>query len=131
MDPDSPVSQGAAMIAALTLSLVLTASPNAEPGTELLYPKGAPGALGEKDADKPSITVYQPAAEKANGTAVVVCPGGGYGTLAVDHEGKQVAEWFTERGVTAFVLRYRVAPYRHPVPLQDAQRALRTVRSRA
>jgi acetyl esterase/lipase len=119
------------MIAALTLSLVLTAPPNAEPKTELLYPKGAPGAKGDTDADKPSITAYLPPNDKANGTAVVVCPGGGYGGLAMDHEGKQVGEWFAERGVTAFVLKYRVAPYRHPIPLQDAQRAIRTVRSRA
>src|SRR5262249_3454033 len=123
-------TQGAAMIAALTLSLVLCA-PNAEPTTELLWPKGAPGAMGEKETDKPNITVYLPPADKANGTAVVVCPGGGYGALAVDHEGKQVPEWFNERGVPAFVLRYRIPPYKHPVPLQDAQRAIRTVRTRA
>src|SRR5262249_6605285 len=71
-------------------------------------------------------------AEKANGTAVVICPGGGYRFLAVDHEGRQIAEWLNSRGVTAFMLKYRIAPdYHHPAPLQDAQRALRTVRSQA
>src|SRR5262249_60947787 len=90
------------------------------------------GATGHADADKPSITIYLPPAEKATGAAVVVCPGGGYGHLAVDHEGKQPAEWLNSLGVTAFVLKYRIAPrYRHPAPLQDAQRALRTVRARA
>src|SRR5262249_47826211 len=90
-----------------------------------------PGALGQTEKDKPSATVYLPPKEKATGCAVVVCPGGGYGGLAVDHEGRQVAEWLNGQGVTAFVLRYRLKPYRHPVPLQDAQRAIRTVRAQA
>jgi acetyl esterase/lipase len=104
----------------------------ADPRVELLWPKGAPGAIGDSEADKPSITIYLPAAEKATGAAVVVCPGGGYGHLAVDHEGRQPAEYLNSLGVAAFVLRYRIAPrYRHPAPLQDAQRALRGVRARA
>jgi len=97
-----------------------------------LWPEGAPGAVGREDADKPSLTPYVPPAERANGTAVVICPGGGYGFLALDHEGRQVAQWLYNRGVTAFVLKYRIAPrYHHPAPLQDVQRALRLVRSRA
>src|SRR5205085_5120208 len=76
--------------------------------------------------------IWQPPADKANGCAVVICPGGGYGFLAVDHEGKQVAEWLNSLGVTAFMLKYRIAPrYKHPAPLDDAQRAIRTVRARA
>jgi acetyl esterase/lipase len=98
----------------------------------LLWPNGAPGAKGTAERDKPSITVYMPSAGKRNGCAVVVCPGGGYGHLAVGHEGRDIAEWFNAFGVTAFVLRYRIAPhYRHPSPLMDAQRALRTVRHNA
>ena len=98
----------------------------------LLWPGGAPGALGDAPADKPKLTPYLPPAGEANGAAVVVCPGGGYARLASDHEGKQVAEWLNSFGVTAFVLQYRLGPrYRHPVPLQDAQRAIRLVRSRA
>lgn len=97
----------------------------------LLWPEGAPGAVGSEPADKPSLTIYLPPAEKGVGTGVVVCPGGGYGHLAVDHEGRQVAEWLNSLGVAAFVLRYRIAPrYHHPAPLQDAQRAIRTVRAR-
>jgi acetyl esterase/lipase len=104
----------------------------AEPHVELLWPQGAPDAAGTDDADKPTLTIWQPAPEKTNGCAVVVCPGGGYGHLAVDHEGKQVAEWLNTLGVTAFMLKYRIAPrYKHPAPLQDAQRAIRTVRARA
>lgn len=106
--------------------------PAAEPKVELLWPNGAPGSVGEDPGDKPSITIWLPPQDKANGTAVVVCPGGGYGALAVDHEGKQVAEWLNSLGVSAFVLKYRLAPkYKHPQPLDDAQRAIRTVRARA
>ncbi len=103
-----------------------------EPETILLWPAGAPGAVGAEDADRPTLTAYLPPPEKAVGTGVVVCPGGGYATLAMDHEGRQVAQWLNALGVAAFVLKYRHAPrYRHPAPLQDAQRALRLVRSRA
>jgi acetyl esterase/lipase len=103
-----------------------------KPQKILLWPQGAPGAVGNEEKDKPSLTVYLPAEDKANGAAVVVCPGGGYGALAMDHEGKQVAEWLNSIGVAGFVLQYRIAPrYHHPAPLQDAQRAIRTVRARA
>ena len=69
---------------------------------------------------------------KATGAGVVICPGGGYGILAMDHEGHQLAKWFQKNGVAGFVLRYRHAPkYRHPVPMEDAQRAMRYVRAKA
>ena len=100
--------------------------------TVLLWPNGAPGAVGQETVDKPAITIYAPAADKANGAAMVVCPGGGYAHLAMDHEGKQVAEWLNKLGVKAFVLQYRLAPrYHEPAPMQDVQRAIRLVRSRA
>jgi acetyl esterase/lipase len=98
----------------------------------LLWPEGAPGALGTGPEDKPRITVYRAPADRANGAAAVVCPGGSYARLSSDREGKQVAEWLNGFGVSAFVLQYRVGPrYRHPAPLQDVQRALRLVRARA
>ncbi len=98
----------------------------------LLWPEGAPGAVGAEPLDKPKITIYRAPADRANGAAAVVCPGGSYARLASDHEGRQVAEWLNGFGVSAFVLQYRVGPrYRHPAPLQDAQRALRLVRARA
>ena len=98
----------------------------------VLWPAGAPGAKGAEEVDRPRLTVYRPPAGRANGAAVVVCPGGGYRVLASDHEGRQVAEWLNSIGVAAFVLQYRLGPrYQHPAPLQDAQRALRTVRARA
>jgi len=96
-----------------------------------LLDKAAPLAKGETEKDIPTLTVYRPAPGKANGCAIVICPGGGYGGLAVDHEGKQIGEWLSSLGITAFELHYRLAPYRHPVPLVDVQRALRTVRARA
>ena len=98
----------------------------------LLWPDGAPGALGSEAVDKPKITVYLAPADRATGAAVVICPGGGYRVVAADHEGKHIAEWLNSLGVSAFVLQYRLGErYRHPAPLQDAQRAIRTVRSRA
>lgn len=119
-------------VAVCTLGLLLALAESPAPKTELLWPNGAPGAVGDTDKDKPTLTIWLPPEDKASGAAVVVCPGGGYGGLAVDHEGKQIAEWLTARGVAAFMLKYRLGPrYRHPAPLQDAQRAVRTVRSRA
>ncbi len=113
------------------LAVLAAAFAFAQPRTELLWPKGAPGAAGQEDADKPSITVYLPRAN-SNGTSVVVCPGGGYGVLAMDHEGRQIAEWLNARGIAAFVLKYRLAPrYHHPSMMLDVQRAIRTVRANA
>ena len=102
----------------------------AEPEFRLLWPAGAPGAKGTADADKPGVWVY-PAGAGSNGAAVVICPGGGYAIHATDHEGVQPARYFNSIGVTAFVLRYRLSPYRHPIPLGDAQRALRYIRAHA
>lgn len=95
----------------------------------LLWPDGTPNALGETAEDRPTLVPYlvqggDPA------PAVIVCPGGGYARRA-DHEGAPVAQWLNTLGISAFVVHYRVAPYRHPNPLMDAQRAIRTVRSRA
>jgi acetyl esterase/lipase len=97
----------------------------------MLWPGGAPGAKGsDPNLDVPTLTVWQAKPEQATGAAVVICPGGGYGMLAVDHEGKQVAEWLNSLGISAFVLKYRLGPrYHHPVMLQDAGRAIRTVRA--
>ena len=104
----------------------------AEPQTILLWQNGAPGALGQGEDDKPTITVYRPWGHNLSGTAVIVAPGGSYGFLASNHEGRQVANWFNAMGITAFVLKYRLGQrYHHPIELGDAQRAIRLVRSRA
>lgn len=114
------------LLSFLVLPVLLAQAPR----TELLWPEGAPGAVGNEDVDKPSLTIYP--AVQPNGAAVLICPGGGYVHLAMDHEGRQVAEWFNSFGVTAFVLKYRLAPrYRHPAMIEDARRAMRIIRSRA
>ena len=103
----------------------------ASPTTELLWPDDAPGAKGNQPADKPTLTVWLPDAAKANGAAVVICPGGGYGGLALGHEGHDIAAWLNSFGVAGFILEYRHRGkgYGHPAPLEDAQRAIRTVRA--
>lgn len=102
------------------------------PKVELLWPSGAPGALGQADEDRPTLTIYLPDRAKAAGFGVVVCPGGGYHNLAMDHEGKQVAEWLNSLGAAAFVLKYRLGPrYHHPVEMGDGLRAMRFVRFHA
>ncbi len=114
----------------LLLSSLALAQPNTAPRTLPLWPGAAPGALGDEERDKPTLTVYTP--REGNGTAVIVCPGGGYGALADNHEGRQVANWLNGLGVTAFVLKYRLGPrYHHPIELGDAQRAIRMVRAEA
>src|SRR5579862_4760405 len=97
---------------------------NADPETIPLWANGAPGAQGNADADRPTLTIYLPNG-RGSGTAVIVAPGGGYQNLAMNHEGRQVASWFNAQGVRAFVLKYRLGPkYHHPIELGDAQRAI-------
>lgn len=116
----------------LAVAGALCAQPAVTPRTELLWPTGAPGAMGNEDLDKPTLAFYLPAAARAVGTAVVVCPGGGYQHLSMDREGEQIARWLNSFGVTAFVLKYRLGPrYHHPAPLQDVQRAIRYARLHA
>ena len=117
------------LIASLMVGLnVLAQDTNSFP----LWPDGAPDALGKGTNDIPTLTAFLPAPYKATGAAMVICPGGGYGHLA-DHEGSHYARWLNEQGIAGFVLKYRLgnAGYRHPAMLQDAARALRTLRARA
>ena len=118
------------------------------PAEEPLWRDGAPGEKQLDDADTtdnrdpqnynrwmtriqtPTISIHRPATENT-GTAVVICPGGGYGGLAIDKEGYDVARWFASLGVTGVVLKYRVNDYGHPAPRDDVQRAIRTIRHRA
>lgn len=97
-----------------------------------LWLGGAPGALGTGPQDTPTLTPWLAPPERATGAAMVVCPGGGYASLA-PHEGDDYARWLNELGISAFVLRYRLGShgYRHPAMLHDAARAVRLVRARA
>jgi acetyl esterase/lipase len=109
------------------------ASAQAQPTNSFpLWPDGAPGGLGKADKDIPTLTPYLPAPATATGAAIVICPGGGYGHLA-PHEGADYARFLNESGIAGFVLKYRLGSdgYRHPAMLQDAARAVRTVRARA
>ncbi len=112
--------------------LTATAFAQEPKGIVPLWNDAAPGANGNDVGDVPGIWIYPVEAKDKRPTAVVICPGGGYRVHAVDHEGHQIAKWFNRQGITAVVLRYRLAPkYKHPAPLMDAQRAIRFVRSRA
>ena len=100
--------------------------------TVKLWPGDAPQAKGKACEDTPTLTVFTPQGA-GNGSAVIVFPGGGYNALASIHEGRQVADWFTQLGFRAFILSYRLSRngYLLPVPLIDARRAVQTVRGRA
>ncbi len=153
------------LVAAEPVPEVIALWPGTPPGTEdwtgaetvTTYP--LPGKVQMRmigNVTKPTLTVYRPRPDKANGTAVIVAPGGGFVSLAIDHEGTQVAEWLAERGVTAFVLKYRVRPNPNfrvpanlrkyperfveffaqfdagrPIAIADATQALRYVRANA
>ena len=110
--------------------------PTPDPGlgisTLQLWPAGAPEIAGTPAEDLPTLTVFLPQKGRNTGSAVIVAPGGSYLGLASNLEGRQVADWFTVRGMTAFVLKYRLgAKHLYPIPLEDAQRAVRLVRSLA
>jgi acetyl esterase/lipase len=124
------------IVVAAVLILFTSAYCNAaysRPEKMTLWPDGkTPGALGAEEKDVPTLTAYWPPEEKATGAAIVVCPGGGYRMLA-PHEGEAYARWLNELGIAAFVLKYRLTSggYHVPDSLQDAARAIRTVRSKA
>lgn len=121
------------VLSCLVLFLSCTAVWAADGKKAPLWEDGAPGAKGTDEKDIPTLTTYLPASEINTGCAVVVFPGGGYGHLAVGHEGVDIANFWNDLGIAAFVLEYRHSGrgYKHPIPLQDAQRAIRTVRARA
>lgn len=121
-----------------------------EPTVLPLWPEGVPaavrpdapaarGSLGPERSEGgrlsnvsvPTLTVVPPAVDRPNGTAVILCPGGGYTFLSADREGQQYAAWLSTLGITTFILKSRLQEWGHPAPLQDVLRALRLVRSRA
>jgi len=126
---------------------------NAQNTVLKVWPNGIPGSIKndsysekatltdgipsryEKVID-PSITVFLPPSEKATGTAVLICPGGGYGVLAFDHEGFAIAKWLNENGIAGIILKYRlpselIMKDKSIGPLQDVQEAMRTIRRNA
>lgn len=142
------------VLAVAALAFWTSAAACNEPVVELLWPDGTPNAPAKITDDevvdraqairdrhvsnvhRPSVTVYRAPTDKSTGAAVVICPGGGYGILAIDKEGHDVARWFNTFGVTGIVLKYRLPRpkghvYGHMAPLADAQRAMRLTRARA
>lgn len=139
------------MLSALTLSAVLSlnllpvvsaepppnaaSAPTSKPDSDgdacALWPGQAPVGDGQFEAANAVITLHRPAPGKANGAAVVICPGGGYGGLVIGAEGHGIAKWLNGHGIAGIVLKYRLPKGRPFVPLLDAQRAIRTVRSKA
>jgi len=118
------------------------AAPCATPGNNIeflgiqtirLWPGDAPQAKGTACEDVPTLTIFEPHRGTANGSAVVIFPGGGYSGLAGNLEGRQFADWFAARGFRAFILSYRLSSHGYllPVPLLDARRAVELVRARA
>lgn len=109
-----------------------TPAPPQEPTTIPLWAGAAPGAQGTGPEDIPTLTIYMPRSTAGPLTAVVLAPGGGYRNLAMNHEGRQTANYLNSLGLAVFVLKYRLGPkYQHPIELGDMQRALRIVRARA
>ncbi len=134
------MTQLAATLALASASPLLAA---AGPLVLPLWPEGVPDAkpeLGPNRIDvdgrtanitEPALTVYPAAVDRATGTAVIVCPGGGYARQSTRREGEQYAHWLSTLGVTSFVLTYRQAEFGHPAPLRDVLRAVRLVRAEA
>jgi acetyl esterase/lipase len=126
------------------LSLLVLATTLAVPQATVipLWPEGVPGLKADAAPERmvdgrvvgvhyPSLTIYAPARGTANGTAVIICPGGSYVRLATGENGGPETQWLNSIGVTVFLLKYRLVEYGHPAPLQDVLRAIRLVRSRA
>lgn len=127
MNSHSPKQIGALFFAGIVTLLSTTL--NAAPERVLLWEKEAPVGDGSTEPSSAALTVHL--AEKPNGAAVVICPGGGYGGLVTGAEGHGIAQWLNRHGIAGIVLEYRLPKGRAKVPLLDAQRALRMVRARA
>ncbi len=96
-----------------------------------LWPGKAPIGDGKFEDSTLDLQVFLPPADKANGAAIVICPGGGYIRHVTEREGYPIAQWLNEHGIAGIILEYRVPELRHQVPLLDAQRAIRITRSKA
>jgi len=139
--------------AAIILAGVLTINLIGQPKVLKLWPDGIPGSKNDPayvenivttdgrvtratNVVTPDLTVFLPDPAKANGAAVLICPGGGYGTLAFDHEGNAIARWLNDNGIAGIILKYRLPSDRIMTdktigPLQDAQEAMRVIRRNA
>ena len=141
------------LIPAILLLNILIINSYSQTASLKLWPDGIPGSIkNESFAEKPSLTngevswivnvsdpelyVFLPPAEKTTGTAVLICPGGGYAGLAIAHEGYAIAKWLNENGIAGIILKYRIPSDlimkdKSVGPLQDAQEAMRVIRRKA
>jgi acetyl esterase/lipase len=128
------------LASAATLPSVLPLWPEGVPAAQRADAPAARGDLGAERVDAnggianvsvPTLTVVSPAVDRPNGSAVILCPGGGYRYLSWAREGQQYATWLSTLGITTFILKSRLQEWGHPAPLQDVLRAIRLVRSRA
>lgn len=121
------------LIAGALLLCALAARAASDVTTMTLYAGTPPQSLGTEPKDIPTLTAYIPKGAKRVTPAILVCPGGGYAHLAMEHEGSAIATWLNSKGIAAFVLKYRLPAdgYKHPVPLMDASHALSTIRAQA
>ena len=140
-----PASRRVVFVLVAMLLVVAAAGAAEAPQEMLLWPEDHPANQGdelsavdspewtERVTKSPTLTPFLPDEEKRNGAAIVICPGGGYKGLAMQKEGLEVAEWLRSKGIVGVVLRYRCGGGKNeqPVPLEDAQRAIRTVRANA
>jgi acetyl esterase/lipase len=127
----------------LITSFIISYSAMAQDFKLKVWPNGAPDSNGMtlpeetyegkrvRNVSEAEIYVYLPKQGINTGAALVICPGGGYGIEAMDHEGYDMAEWLAERGIAGIVLKYRLPYGHHHIPLGDAQRTLRLVRQKA
>jgi acetyl esterase/lipase len=124
------------VLAQITIPLYNGKIPNSKPAPDEETSEQQDGIIIVSKISKPTLTIFLPSKDKANGTAVIICPGGGYWVNAISHEGTDVAKEFVKMGVAAFVLKYRIPndatmENQEIGPLQDAQQAIKTVRQRA
>jgi acetyl esterase/lipase len=130
----SPFQRVAIILLLLMCNPALWAQSHREATTVLLWPNGAPGALGTAVEDQPHLTIFLPTdgtGDKTR-TAILILPGGGYSGLSINQEGLPASQWLTRHGISAFMLSYRTGPrYHYPIERFDASRAMRWIRSHA
>ena len=126
MNMNKPIYLAVCITCFLASTIAIVA---AEPVRQPVWPGSAPNGDGTQDKANAYFTILKPA--KPNGTAIIICPGGGYGGLVRGGEGFGIAKWLNQHGITGVVLEYRLPRGRSHVPLLDAQRTIRTIRAQA
>jgi acetyl esterase/lipase len=120
------------LLTLIALTFFVPVFAQSQPEVRPLWPADSPQLADTSPEDAPELTIYLPPENEATGAAIVICPGGGYVNLAMNHEGHDVARWLNSIGVAAIIVSYRRGDnYPHPAPITDAREAIRTVRANA